>query len=68
MSTGNKYHRRINSVESIGGNIQVDVYSVLEAFRVECPARQHAIKKLLCASRTGISCISTCRSWTARVI
>lgn len=53
MSTGNKYHRKINSVESIGGSIKVDVYSVLEAFQVECPARQHAIKKLLCAGIRG---------------
>ncbi len=28
---------------------QVDVYAVLKAFNVTCPARQHAIKKLLCA-------------------
>ena len=27
----------------------VDVYSVLVAFDVTCPARAHAIKKLLCA-------------------
>lgn len=53
MSTGSKYHRKIHSVESIGGSITVDVYSVLEAFQVECPARQHAIKKLLCAGIRG---------------
>jgi hypothetical protein len=29
------------------------VYSVLEAFDVRCPARQHAIKKLLCAGQRG---------------
>ena len=28
---------------------KVDVYSVLETFKVTCPARQHAIKKLLCS-------------------
>ncbi len=33
--------------------IRVDVYSVLEAFEVMCPARQHAIKKLLCAGLRG---------------
>ena len=27
----------------------IDVYAVLDAFEVICPARQHAIKKLLCA-------------------
>ena len=27
----------------------VDVYAVIIAFNVTCPARQHAIKKLLCS-------------------
>ena len=45
--TGNKYHRRIHGVD--GAVATVDVYAVLEAFNVTCPARQHAIKKLLCA-------------------
>lgn len=31
----------------------VDVYAVLIAFEVNCPARQHAIKKLLCAGIRG---------------
>ncbi len=31
----------------------VDVYSVLLAFDVTCPARQHAIKKLLCSGIRG---------------
>jgi len=44
---GNKYHRTIHGV--IGGSIVVDVYNVLDAFGVTCPACQHAIKKLLCA-------------------
>ena len=30
-------------------DLKVDVYAVLVAFEVTCPARQHAIKKLLCA-------------------
>jgi len=51
--SGNKYHRRIPSVESIGEFTIRDVYSVLEAFQVTCPARQHAIKKLLCAGIRG---------------
>lgn len=51
--SGNKYHRRIPSVEDIGGSTIGDVYSVLEAFQVTCPARQHAIKKLLCAGLRG---------------
>ena len=51
--SGNKYHRRIPSVESIGESVVGDVYSVLEAFGVTCPARAHAIKKLLCAGIRG---------------
>lgn len=31
----------------------VDVYCVLEAFGVTCPAVQHAVKKLLCAGIRG---------------
>ena len=37
--------------ESIG--LQIDVYSVLEAFNVTCPAAAHCIKKLLCAGERG---------------
>jgi len=44
-----KYNRKI-VVDDYG---QVDVYAVLEAFSVTCPARQHAIKKLLCAGIRG---------------
>ena len=51
--SGNKYHRSITSVEAIGERIKVDVYSVLAALEVMCPARQHAIKKLLCAGLRG---------------
>lgn len=32
---------------------RADVYAVLEAFGVNCPARQHAIKKLLCTGIRG---------------
>jgi len=46
---GCKYLRRIDSAIVSGESVSVDVYSVLEAFAVTCPARQHAIKKLLCA-------------------
>jgi hypothetical protein len=31
----------------------VDVYDVLRAFGVSCPALQHAVKKLLCAGLRG---------------
>lgn len=47
-----KYHRVIKDVDGQGIAL-VDVYSVLEAFAVTCPARQHAIKKLLCAGIRG---------------
>jgi len=51
--SGNKYHRKIKSVEDIAGFTTADVYSVFEAFGVTCPARQHAIKKLLCSGLRG---------------
>ena len=51
--SGSKYHRKIKSVEDIAGFTTADVYSVLEAFEVACPARQHAIKKLLCSGIRG---------------
>jgi hypothetical protein len=34
-------------------SIEIDVYAVLEAFQVTCPARAHAIKKLLCTGTRG---------------
>lgn len=49
---GNKYLRIIHSAVT-AGSVQVDVYAVLEAFQVTCPARQHALKKLLCAGLRG---------------
>lgn len=42
QSVGSKYRREIKGTK-------VDVYDVLLAFQVTCPARQHAIKKLLCS-------------------
>lgn len=47
--SGSKYLRNVPC--SING--QIDVYAVLDAFAVDCPARQHAIKKLLCAGIRG---------------
>ncbi len=41
-----KYDKRIRSET-------VDVYDVLEAFDVRCPALQHAIKKLLMPGDRG---------------
>lgn len=44
---GRKYLRAITSPVD-GSVIDIDVYAVLVAFDVTCPARQQAIKKLLC--------------------
>jgi hypothetical protein len=33
--------------------MDVDVYDVLKAFNVTCPAIQHAVKKLLCPGQRG---------------
>ena len=47
-----KYDRSINCKRN-GDGATIDVYEVLEAFEVTCPARQHAIKKLLCSGLRG---------------
>jgi hypothetical protein len=47
--SGSKYLRPVKA--AINGN--VDVYAVLLIFDVQCPARQHAIKKLLCSGLRG---------------
>lgn len=44
--SNNKYMRNLKGV-------QVDVYDVLKAFDVTCPAMQHAAKKVLCAGIRG---------------
>lgn len=43
----NKYKRELKGVE-------VDVYDVLLAFDVTCPAMQHAIKKCLAPGKRGV--------------
>lgn len=47
--SGSKYLRDVPCM--IDG--RVDVYAVLDAFGVTCPARQHAVKKLLCSGIRG---------------
>lgn len=47
--SGSKYLRDIPCL--VDG--KTDVYAVLDAFNVTCPARQHAIKKLLCSGIRG---------------
>lgn len=49
---GKKYLRKIVAAD-MGAWMMVDVYCVLEAFSVTCPARAHAIKKLLCCGNRG---------------
>lgn len=44
--TINKYEKRIK-------NTTIDVYDVLVAFDVTCPAMQHAIKKCLMSGQRG---------------
>ena len=46
LENTNKYIRTIHGVE-------VDVYDVLNAWEVTCPATQHAIKKLLMPGQRG---------------
>jgi hypothetical protein len=48
--SGSKYLRDITPYLVNG---KTDVYAVLKAFKVECPGRQHAIKKLLCSGLRG---------------
>lgn len=57
-----KYLRDVTPVETVhfgnpaGGTpplFKVDVYAVIEAFGVTCPATAHAVKKLLCAGLRG---------------
>lgn len=49
---GKKYLHSIHSAIT-EESIQIDVYAVLKAFNVVCPARAHAIKKLLCCGNRG---------------
>jgi hypothetical protein len=50
---GRKYLRTIADATDATKSAQVDVYAVLVAFEVACPARAHAVKKLLCAGGRG---------------
>lgn len=50
--TGKKYLREIYSAVD-GTKILVDVYAVIEAFNITCPAMQHAVKKMLCVGVRG---------------
>lgn len=50
---GAKYLRLIHPADGNGTPIRVDVYAVLVAFEVTCPAVAHSLKKLLCAGQRG---------------
>jgi hypothetical protein len=47
VSSPNKYSRVLR------GGATLDVYDVLDAFKVDNPAVQHALKKMLCAGSRG---------------
>ena len=47
----NRYERTFHLIG--GQKFRADVYDVLKAFGVTCPARQHAIKKLLMPGQRG---------------
>lgn len=51
-----KYVKQVReSLHENGDNaIEIDVYDVLSAFGVTCPAIQHAVKKLLCPGQRGV--------------
>lgn len=51
--SGSKYIRKIFPVDRKGSPILIDVYCVIEAFGVQCPALQHTLKKVLAAGRRG---------------
>lgn len=48
---GSKYHREIIGLDGV--KTTVDVYRVLDAFKTDCAATDHAIKKMLCAGLRG---------------
>ena len=53
---GSKYKRAIRQTlpdGSPGANVVVDIYDVLRAWDVTCPAIQHAVKKLLQPGQRG---------------
>ena len=47
----NKYQRTIIGLDGVATT--VDVYDVLLAFNISCPAMQHALKKMLCSGLRG---------------
>ncbi len=57
-ASGRKYFRAIKGAKcEIGGHPEaltmIDIYAVIETFGLTCPARQHALKKILLAGERG---------------
>ncbi len=55
MALSNKYSKMITG-HVLGGetvSVSIDIYDVLKAYEVRCPAMQHAIKKLLMPGQRG---------------
>ncbi len=50
---GGKYLRTIHPAHGGHNPIPVDVYCVIEAFGVTCPALQHALKKIVACGQRG---------------
>lgn len=50
-TSGNKYHRTITGQSE--ETAVIDIYDILNAFPRDCPAQQHALKKLLCPGLRG---------------
>jgi hypothetical protein len=50
---GGKYLRKIFPADWAGEPILIDVYCVIEAFGVRCPALCHALKKILACGQRG---------------
>lgn len=55
MKTPNRYSRRVWYWDEAGRRhpVPIDVYDVLTAYEVSCPAIGHAVKKLLCPGQRG---------------
>lgn len=68
MSSGSKYLRDLKGLK----DGRQDVYSVIETFGVACPARQHALKKLLATGLRGkgdsSQDLNECRDAVSRAI
>jgi hypothetical protein len=58
-ASGRKYFRPIKGAKEFLGDaggfvtFKIDAYAVIETFGLTCPARQHALKKILLAGDRG---------------